>query len=183
MSTPSRDSNPAPLSVFEKISAESEKMRNVFASVEEGAMAEIVKTFKNISVPAFPQVSMPDFSSLGASPALYQPPTPEELNQFQSARVLMQSLAQTIKEWRAALPDTEEPIVIALLNGGFTMRVHRVAQVSFHGIRIDGTTDGNPYVVLAHQGTVQLLCTPMKKEVDRPSTTIGFVIDGKESQA
>lgn len=111
-------------------------------------------------------------------------PTFEENNNFQSAGALLRRLAESITQWRSALPEEVQPAIVAILQGGIQIDVERLAQESFHGIRIEGTTQGSPCVVLAHQATVQLMCfvQPIQPP-ERPPRRIGFVIDGEESQA
>lgn len=113
-----------------------------------------------------------------------QLPTFEEDNHFQSSGVLLRRLADSITQWRSALPEDVQPAIIAILHGGIQIDVERLAQESFHGIRIEGRTQGSPCVVLSHQATVQLLCfvQPIQPP-ERPRRPIGFVIDGEESQA
>jgi hypothetical protein len=113
----------------------------------------------------------------------YRPPTQEEANSFQSAAVLLRRLAAAIAAWRATLPTGVEPGVVAVLQGGSQVEVTRLAQESFHGIRIDGEIDGLPVMLLAHQATVQILCHPRASEPERRSRPIGFVIEGRQSEA
>ena len=96
----------------------------------------------------------------------------------------MRKLAKSIAKWRSTLPDTQQPEVIALLNGGVQIKVTSLAQESFHGIRIEGTISGAPCIVLAHQNTVQLMCfiAPVRPP-EQPRRKIGFIIDGQESEA
>lgn len=111
-------------------------------------------------------------------------PTPEDKNNFQSAGVLLRRLAQSIGQWRSALPDNVQPAIIAILHGGVQIEVDRLAQESFHGIRIEGRLKDSPCMVLAHQGTIQLLCYVQQVQPpDHPRKSIGFVIDGEESEA
>lgn len=58
--------------------------------------------------------------------------------------------------------------------------MERLAEESFHGIRIEGKIDGNPCMVMAHQATVQLLCYIEKVEKEESRRSIGFIINGEE---
>lgn len=111
-------------------------------------------------------------------------PTLQEANNFQSAGVLLRRLAESIKQWRVALPENVQPAIIAILHGGVQVQVDLLAQESFHGIRIEGRLQGSPAVVLAHQATVQLLCfvQPVSPP-EQPRRQIGFVIDGQKTEA
>ena len=125
---------------------------------------------------AVPKISIPDF----VRPLKLA--TQEEMNQYQSASVLLRRLAESITQWRSQLPAQEEvqPAVRALLNGGVQIEVETLAQESFHGIRIEGKIQGSPCIVLAHQATVQLLCfiQPVQPP-EHPRRPIGFIIHGE----
>ena len=132
-------------------------------------------SLKNIAFPSMPvpePIRMPRIQTF------------EENNHFQSAGVLLRRLAESIGQWRTTLPEDVQPAIIAILHGGIQIDVDRLAQESFHGIRIEGRTQGSPCVVLAHQATVQLLCfiQPIQPP-EHPRRPIGFVIDGEESEA
>jgi hypothetical protein len=106
-------------------------------------------------------------------------------NNYQSSAVLMRRLAESITEWRKQLPDQVQPAVLAILHGGLQIRVHRLAQESFHGIRIEGTMNGNPCMLLAHQATVQMLCYVEKidtNQQEQKPRKIGFIIEGEERE-
>jgi hypothetical protein len=130
---------------------------------------------------------LPSVAELGVDalplPAYVPPEEEEEANAYQSAATLMRRLARTIRQWRASLPDGLEPAIMALLHGGLQIRVDCLAQEGFHGIRIQGTLDGTPCMVLAHQASVQLLCHARKSEPERKPRRIGFIIDGEETDA
>ena len=104
-------------------------------------------------------------------------------NSYQSARALLQRLSQTVMDWRKELDDDVQPAIIAIMNGGIQIDVERMAQESFHGIRIEGLLNGNPCMLLSHQSSVQLLCFVQKVEKKKPRRKIGFIIDGVETEA
>ncbi len=106
----------------------------------------------------------------------------EEQNNYRSAGLLMRRLADTIVQWRSQLPDDQQPAVIAILHGGIQIQIERLAQESFHGIRIEGRMNGNSCMLLAHQSTVQLLCFVEKVEKEEFRRRIGFIIDGEETE-
>lgn len=111
-------------------------------------------------------------------------PTQEESNEYQSAGILMRHLADTIIQWREQLPEGQEPAILAILNGGMRIQVERLAQESFHGIRIEGFMNGAPCMLLAHQSTVQLLCfiQPIEDNEQHQRRKIGFIIEGEEQE-
>lgn len=104
-------------------------------------------------------------------------------NSYQSARALLQRLSQTVTEWRKQLDDDVQPAILAIMNGGIQIDVERMAQESFHGIRIEGLLNGNPCMLLSHQSSVQLLCFVQKIEQEKQRRKIGFIIDGVETEA
>lgn len=75
-----------------------------------------------------------------------------------------------------------QPVILAILNGGIQIDVERMAQESFHGIRIEGLLNGNPCMLLSHQSSVQLLCFVQKVEKENYRRKIGFIIDGVETE-
>lgn len=102
-------------------------------------------------------------------------PTIEAKNEYQSASVFMQALAESALEWKSNLPEGYTPSVLAVLYGGIQIHVNTMSQVSFNGIRIEGTMEGNPCLMLAHRSTVQVLCFGQKIMPDKPANPIGFV--------
>lgn len=104
-------------------------------------------------------------------------------NSYRSARALLQRLSETVIEWRKQVEEDTQPAILAILNGGLQIDVQRMAQESFHGIRIEGLLNGNPCMLLSHQSSVQLLCFVQKIEKEKPRRKIGFVIDGVETEA
>jgi hypothetical protein len=61
------------------------------------------------------------------------------------------------------------------LYGGTEIQVQSLAQVSFHGIQIQGLLNGNPCTMLAHQSTVQMLCIAREITEEQPRNSIGFI--------
>ncbi|WP_444996553.1 hypothetical protein [Aliikangiella sp. IMCC44359] len=119
-----------------------------------------------------------------ALPILHKPSMNDlrEANEYQSAGILMRRLADTITQWREQLPEDEEPAILAVMYGGIQISVERLAQESFHGIRIEGNMNGSPCMLLAHQSTVQMLCFVKKVEKKTVKRRIGFIIDGEEEE-
>ena len=105
-----------------------------------------------------------------------------DANEYRSAGMLMRRLADTITQWRQQLPETEEPAILAVMYGGIQIEVSRLAQESFHGIRIEGSMNDNPCMLLAHQSTVQLLCFVKKVAPEAKKRRIGFIIEGEEEE-
>lgn len=131
----------------------------------------------NRALAIVPKISTPSFSL----PEFRMPriPTQEEVNEYQSASVLMQVLADEALQWKEQLPENYNPAIIAILYGGIQIHVQALSQVSFHGIRIEGTMNGSPCSLLAHQSTVQLLCYAEEVKSDVPRNPIGFIWNNK----
>jgi hypothetical protein len=99
----------------------------------------------------------------------------EESNEYRSSGVLLQALAAEARAWSERLPENFRPAIVAILHGGLQVEVNELAQVSFDGIRIEGTLGDSPCSILAHQGTVQLICHAVRVEEDEEPRPIGFV--------
>jgi hypothetical protein len=112
---------------------------------------------------------------------IYQQPTPKEVNKFQSAGVLLSRMFDAVQMWRKEAPPDSQPVIMAILNGGQTIKVSSLYEESFHVLRITGEFDGNPCILLTHQSSVQLLCYVAKIDEESPRRQIGFFINGKKS--
>lgn len=104
-----------------------------------------------IGMSAVDMVRVPPIESLRG-------PTPKDQNAFQSSGVLVKKMAQTVGDWRKQVPEDCQPVVLALLHGGVQINVTVLAEESFHALRIEGTMNGGPCLLLTHQASVQLLC-------------------------
>jgi hypothetical protein len=135
------------------------------------AIEEISKTVKNVPGFSLPAISRSAFRM----PEIPRIPTQEEVNDYQSASVLMRALADEALKWKDQLPKNYKPAILAILYGGIQIHVQTLSQVSFHGIRVEGTLNGSPCSLLAHQSTVQLLCYAEEVQADKPRRPIGFI--------
>jgi len=107
-------------------------------------------------------------------------PSLKESNAYRSAGVFMKSIADEAWSWRESLQEGFQPSIVALLDGGIQIDVQKLSQVSFHGIRIEGTIGGNPCVMFSHQANVQILCHAVEIKEDIPARSIGFIWPDKE---
>lgn len=137
---------------------------------EHQAYERLRKGIAHIPDFAFPSISSPEFRM----PEIHFP-SHEERNAYQSASVLMQSIADEALQWKRRLPDTYRTAILAIMYGGTQIDVQTLSQVSFHGIRIEGTLGGAPCSLLAHQSTVQLLCYAEELKSQEQHNPIGFV--------
>ncbi|WP_251358317.1 hypothetical protein [Kangiella sp. TOML190] len=146
-------------------------MSDQYKTIIQQRQPQEVEIFQNIH----PNVEPPklDANQLNANQAV---------NDYRSSGELIRSLANTIRLWRQNTPADAQPAITAILSGGMQISVTRLAQESFHGIRIEGHVGGNPCMLLTHQSNVQLLCYIEKIAEEVPERTIGFIVDGKETQ-
>lgn len=161
--------NPISKELREKLSALSEAMKpspEITKAME--SITASMGRFQGLNLPEIPRYSLPEFE-------IPEIPTPEEQNHYQSAAILMEALAKEALQWKENLPPNFNPAILAILYGGLQIHVNNLSQVSFHGIRVEGTLNGAPCSVLAHQTTVQLLCYAEEVKPEAPRNPIGFV--------
>lgn len=109
-------------------------------------------------------------------------PDLRESNEFRSAGALMKSIADEALSWRESLAEGYQPAIVAILQGGIQINVLKLSQVSFHGIRIEGTMSGSACVMFSHQSNVQMLCHATEIKEEAPKRSIGFIWPDKEVQ-
>jgi hypothetical protein len=110
-------------------------------------------------------------------------PTTEQLHEFESAGALLDRLERTIREWRAKLPSNAQPLLEAIVPGGWIVVCDLVEQ-GHNGIAIRGKAGDRECLLLVHQANLQLLCTIEKLEDEQQRTKIGFVrLGGKRTEA
>jgi hypothetical protein len=161
--------NPISKELQEKLSTLSEAMKpspEITKAME--SLSGSMGRFQEFSLPEIPRYSLPEFE-------IPETPTPEEQNHFQSAAILMEALAKEALQWKENLPPRFNPAILAILYGGLQIHVNNLSQVSFHGIRVEGTLNGAPCSVLAHQTTFQLLCYAEEVKPEVVRNPIGFV--------
>jgi hypothetical protein len=95
---------------------------------------------------------------------------------------LLQALAAEARAWSEKLPPEFRPAIVAILHGGLQIEVRTLAQVSFDGIRIEGLMGDSPCSLLAHQGTVQLICHAVRVEEEHDEHPIGFIWPDRDEQ-
>jgi hypothetical protein len=160
-----------------KILAEDVKMNKFTDALKlSDSTKKLMESFNKIS--AIPDFSLPQPEVL--TPIRF--PTQQEINKYQSASVLMEALSKEALRWKKQLPENYKPAILALLFGGLQINVHSLSQVSFHGIQIEGTLNGAPCSLLAHQSTVQMLCYGEEITEETPSRPIGFIWTGHNVQ-
>jgi len=127
-------------------------------------------------IPSVDALSVPSVFS-------FERPTQEESHEFESAGALLDRLEGTIREWRAKLPANAQPLIEAIVPGGWIV-VHEFVEQGHNGIAIRGKAGDRDCLLLVHQANLQLLCTIEKLDDEKKGTTIGFVrLGGKRSEA
>jgi hypothetical protein len=154
-----------------KLISELPKRIEVSASMRT-ALEEATKSLAKVPNFSFPSISSPEFR-------LPEIPTLEKANEFQSASVLMEALADEALQWKERLPEGYRPAILAIMYGGLQIHVKTLSKVSFHGVRVEGTMGDAPCSLLAHQSSIQLLCYAEEVAKDEPRNPIGFVWDDR----
>jgi hypothetical protein len=109
--------------------------------------------------------------------------TPEQSHEFESAGALLDRLERTIREWRAKLPSNAQPLIEAIVPGGWVV-VCEFMEQGHNGIAIRGKAGNRDCLLLVHQANLQLLCTIEKLDDEKKRTPIGFVrLGGKRTEA
>jgi hypothetical protein len=103
-----------------------------------------------------------------------QPPYVPNL-QDKSADVFIDALRQLDRDWREQLPeDAQIAIYVPMLNGR-TMRLGYIRAQGFNVVYIQGNdAEGETYVLIAHQATLQFFCQVVKVTPEQPRRQIGF---------
>lgn len=145
-----------------------EKLQDTFKKNE--ALTEKINNYVNprtsFQIPNIPPVRVPNAN---------------ELNSYQSSGALVKKLADSIIEWRKALPQDQQPVICAILSNGQSINVSCLSEESFHGVKIEGTFNGMPCMVLIHQASLQLFCYVEKIEKEKDRRKIGFILDGERT--
>ena len=107
----------------------------------------------------------------------------ERAHEYESAGALLDRLERTIREWRARLPANAQPLIEAIVPGGWVVVCDFVEQ-GHNGIAIRGKAGDRDCLLLVHQANLQLLCTIEKLDSSKERTPIGFIRrGGKRSEA
>ena len=119
------------------------------------------------------------------TPGMYGVETlsPEQSHEFESAGALLDRLERSIREWREKLPSNAQPLIEAIVPGGWIVVCEFVEQ-GHNGIAIRGKAGNRDCLLLVHQANLQLLCTIEKLDDEKKRTPIGFVrLGGKRTEA
>jgi hypothetical protein len=92
-----------------------------------------------------------------------------------SSAAFIQALRQLDADWRTRLPnDAQLVFYVPLLNGKLVELGH-ITEEGYNSVRIQGhDQDGEIYVLIAHQATLQFFCKVRKVTPEHPRREIGF---------
>lgn len=153
----------------------------VNALLKEGSSPQNLMDYLNRQMVPVPGFTPPEVHSNGVC-QIPENCSEEDSNEYRSAGVLLQALAAEARAWSERLPPEYRPAIVAILHGGLQIEVNTLAQVSFDGIRIEGTMGDSPCSLLAHQGTVQLVCHAVRVEDEAEPRPIGFIWPDRNEQ-
>ena len=126
---------------------------------------------------------IPSLDALSGAYDIDPSSTHEHSHEFESAGALLDRLERTIKEWREKLPANAQPLIEAIVPGGWIV-VSEFVEQGHNGIAIRGKAGNRECLLLVHQANLQLLCTIEKLESEQHRRPIGFVrMGGKRSEA
>jgi hypothetical protein len=92
-----------------------------------------------------------------------------------SSGAFIKALRQLDMEWKAQLPEDAQIAFYVPLVGGGMLRVGYVSETGADLLYIQGRDeDGETYVLIAHQATIQFFCNVLKVTPEEPRRPIGF---------
>lgn len=92
-----------------------------------------------------------------------------------SAAELVKALRKLDDDWHAQLPDDAQIVIYVPLMNGKTIQLGYVQEMGYNGLYIQGRDDdGETYVLIAHQATIQFFCKVLKITPEHPRKPIGF---------
>ena len=106
----------------------------------------------------------------------------EEKHRFESAGEFVKRLAHRIAKWRERLPETEQPIILALLPNGSAVEVWSVGEDGHSSVVVEGLMNDLPCMFISHQASLQILCYTQTVEPEN-RRKIGFHVGGEEIEA
>ncbi len=93
----------------------------------------------------------------------------------QSAAAFIKAMKQLDLDWKNTLPEDAQIVFYILLSGGGMLEIGHVTEEGYNGLRIQGRDEqGEIYVLIVHQATVQIMCKVLKITPEHPRRPIGF---------
>ncbi len=92
-----------------------------------------------------------------------------------SSAAFISALRQLDVDWHAKLPEDAQISIYVLLPNGRNVQLGYIAEQGYNGFYIQGYDgDGEAYVLIAHQATLQFFCKVKKVTPEQPRRPIGF---------
>lgn len=92
-----------------------------------------------------------------------------------SAEAFVEALQISIDEWNKRTAPNEQIAVIAVLTSGHQVRVRQMRPASHDTVLLEGELgDASPWLLLAHQATLQIVCSVEAVEPEKKKYPIGF---------
>ena|ERR1044072_8840350 len=92
-----------------------------------------------------------------------------------SSGAFVKALRRLDGDWKTQLPEDAQIAIYVPLVGGGMIRVGYVAENGADILYIQGRDeDGETYVLIAHQATIQFYCKVLKVTPEQPRRPIGF---------
>jgi hypothetical protein len=135
------------------------------------AIAEIAKNI--IPNYSMPELRAPKFKT--PKPEDFKIKSFEEVNEYNSAKVLLERLDNYYSNWSAQIDPDCQVAIYALLPNGAAISVKTLTQEGFNGIAIEGLLNNSECLLLTHQASLQFLCVAEKITEEAPRQNIGFV--------
>jgi hypothetical protein len=101
-------------------------------------------------------------------------PQPDPLPDKSSAEFI-KALRKIDADWHSQLPEDTQIVIYVPLVNGQTLELGYVQDMGYNLLYIQGRTDdGETYVLIAHQATIQFFCKVKKVTPEQPRRPIGF---------
>jgi hypothetical protein len=92
-----------------------------------------------------------------------------------SAAELVKAVRRIDSDWHAQLPEDAQIVIYVPLVNGKVVELGHLQDLGYNGLYIQGRDgDGETYVLLAHQATVQFFFKVRKITPEQPRREIGF---------
>jgi hypothetical protein len=99
----------------------------------------------------------------------------ESVNEYSSAKILLQRLDSYYTDWSNKTDDDTQVAIYALLQNGAAITVKSLREEGFNGIVIEGVLNDSDCLLMLHQSSLQFLCVAEKVSKEMPRQKIGFI--------
>lgn len=99
----------------------------------------------------------------------------EEIHDYASARVLLESLNRYYMDWSKTVDESAQIVIYVVLANGATIQITKLIEEGYNGIGIEGELNNVPCLLLLQQSSLQFICVAEKINADKPRRKIGFI--------